>query len=111
MNSNSIFSDSSEWNYERMIEVAESIENKINDLLDPGQLLVLYVGEHGQDIESRRAWSEVAPAAALRKFGDCAQVNELLTVANVDLFLMLLETQERTSREKNTRKNAKQIKI
>jgi len=46
---------------------------------------VYLAGTRSEDVYTRRAWAEVGPEAARRKFGDCKPVNELQALAAQDL--------------------------
>jgi len=64
--------------YARLAALADVIETEINALQEPAQLLPAYqTGLKNSDPLTRRAWQEVAPAAAQRRFGDCKEVNTL----------------------------------
>lgn len=80
--------------YTRLIELANLIENNIAALADPGGLLPAYkVARLALDPLIRRAWADVAPAAALRRFGDCKEVNALQALAADDLAKLPEHTQ------------------
>ena len=72
--------------FTELISLAEAVENHIAALPDPDSLLPAYrVARLALSPLIRRAWADVAPAAALRRFGDCLQVNALRDLAIVDL--------------------------
>lgn len=74
------------WDYARLAALAEGVESNIANLGGPADLLPAYkVARLAVDLHVRRAWSEVAPAAGLRAFGDCRQVIELQALAADDL--------------------------
>lgn len=70
--------------YARLAALAEKIETTIAALQDPGALQnACNAGLNDPDFMTRRAWRDVAPAAAERRFGDCKEVNELLLLATL----------------------------
>ena len=74
--------------YKKLLEQAEVVEQHIARLQEPDDLLRAYrVARLAPDI-IRRAWADVAPAAGLRRFGDCREVIELQTLASADLAKM-----------------------
>lgn len=76
--------------YTQLIELAETVENNIAALADPAGLIPAYkVARLAISPLIRRAWADVAPAAALRRFGDCKPVNELQALAADDLVKMI----------------------
>jgi len=75
------------WNYNILIGLAKTIENTIADMSAESDLLPAHktVVALAENDEFLRAWLEVAPAAAARKFGDCKPVNELRALAEADM--------------------------
>jgi hypothetical protein len=74
------------WDYARLAALAEIIERNISTMNEPDGLRTVYnAGRRAVDPHTRRAWAEVAPAAGLRVFGYCRQVNELRELAAADL--------------------------
>lgn len=80
--------------YTQLVNLAETIEANITALTDPAGLLPAYkVARLAPGPLIRRAWADVAPAAALRRFGDCKEVNALQALAAADL-AKLIEPEE-----------------
>lgn len=79
-----------DWDYSELLNLGLGVEAAISALATPGQLVGVYkAASLGADPHTRRAWADVAPAAALRRFGDCRPVNELLSLAAADLAELL----------------------
>lgn len=80
--------------FTELISLAEAVENHIAALADPDGLLPAYrVARLALSPLIRRAWADVAPAAALRRFGDSQAVNALQALATDDL-AKLIEPEE-----------------
>lgn len=76
-------------NYAQLLILAENVENHIATLAEPAALLPAYrVARLALDPLLKRAWADVAPAAALRRFGDCKEVNTLRDLATLDLLVL-----------------------
>ena len=74
------------WDYARLADLAAGVESAIANLGGQADLLPAYQAARlAMDPHARRAWADVAPAAALRRFGDCKQVNDLRRLAAADL--------------------------
>lgn len=75
------------WDYARLAALAEGVESNIANLAGPADLLPAYkVARLALDPHVKRAWADVAPAAAaLRKFGDCRETILLRKIAEDDL--------------------------
>ena len=74
------------WDFARLADLADLVESTIATLGDVNELRPAYdAARTAADPLTRRAWADVAPAAALRMYGDCKIVNELGALAAADL--------------------------
>ena len=74
------------WDFARLADLADLVESTIATLGGPDDLRPAYdAARAADDLHTRRAWANVGPAAALRMWGDCWQVNELGALAAADL--------------------------
>jgi hypothetical protein len=73
------------WDWERLAALAEDVESKIANLGSVADLRPAYQAGLLVDAATARAWMDVAPAAARRRFGDCKEVNDLQALAAADL--------------------------